>query len=47
MMCAPDVMDVERQVLETLNGATEATVDSDTLTIRNPANNMGLVFRAE
>lgn len=47
MVCAPDVMDVERQVLEALNGATEATVDSDTLTIRNSSNNTGLVLRAE
>ena len=47
MMCAPDVMEVERQVLEALYGTTRATVDSDTLTIRNGASNTGLILRAE
>jgi heat shock protein HslJ len=47
MMCAPDVMHVEQQVLEALNGTTEATVDSDTLTIHNRANNTGLILRSE
>lgn len=47
MMCAPDVMEIERQVLAALDGATEATVDSDTLTIRHNSNNTGLILRAE
>ncbi len=47
MMCASDVMDIERQVLEALNGATTVTVDSDTLTVRNNTNNTGLILRAE
>ncbi|MBY8859647.1 META domain-containing protein [Nocardia sp. CA2R105] len=47
MMCAPDVMQIEQQVLEALTGATEATVDSDTLTIRNRANDTGLILRSE
>ncbi len=47
MTCAPDVMQVEQQVLEALNGTTEATVDSDTLTVRNRANNTGLILRSE
>jgi len=47
MMCAPDVMQVEQQVLEALTGATEATVDSDTLTIHNRANDTGLILRSE
>ncbi|WP_084531867.1 META domain-containing protein [Nocardia miyunensis] len=47
MMCAPDVMQVEQQVLEALNGTTEATVDSDTLTIHNRADDNGLILRSE
>ncbi|ATL68493.1 META domain-containing protein [Nocardia terpenica] len=47
MLCAPEVMDVERQVLEALDGETRLDVDSDTLTIRNTGNNTGLILRAE
>ncbi|MBF6331002.1 META domain-containing protein [Nocardia transvalensis] len=47
MACEPDAMDVERQVLEALDGKTRTTVDSDTLTIHNDGNNTGLVLRAE
>ncbi|WP_280362650.1 META domain-containing protein [Nocardia wallacei] len=47
MACPPEVMEVERQVLEALDGKTTATVDAATLTLRNPANNTGLVLRAE
>ncbi|MQY21024.1 hypothetical protein NRB20_41330 [Nocardia sp. RB20] len=47
MMCAQDVMQVEQQVLEALDGTTEATVDSDALTIRNRANGAGLILRSE
>lgn len=47
MTCAPDVMQVEQQVLAALNGATTATVDSDTLTIENQSNNTGLILRSE
>lgn len=47
MACAPEVMDVERQVLEVLNGKTITTIDSDALTIRNEASGTGLELRAE
>lgn len=47
MMCDPQVMEVEQQVLEALDGKTTATIDSDTLTLRNSANNTGLKLRAE
>jgi heat shock protein HslJ len=47
MACADDVMDLERQVLQALDGRTTATVDGNTLTLRNPGNNTGLVLRAE
>ncbi|RDI67298.1 META domain-containing protein [Nocardia pseudobrasiliensis] len=47
MACEPDVMEVERQVLEALDGRTRATVDADTLTLHNDGNNTGLVLRAE
>ncbi|RDI50768.1 META domain-containing protein [Nocardia mexicana] len=47
MACAPEVMEVERQVLEALDGKTSATIDADTLTLRNSGNNTGLVLRAQ
>ncbi|UGT43198.1 META domain-containing protein [Nocardia yamanashiensis] len=47
MMCEPDVMEVERQVLAVLDGKTTATVDSDELTLRNAATGTGLGLRAE
>ncbi len=47
MMCDPDVMDVERQVLAALDGKTTATIDSDELTLRNSGNGTGLKLRAE
>ncbi|MGX1807076.1 META domain-containing protein [Nocardia sp. NPDC055321] len=47
MMCDAAIMEVEQQVLEALNGKTTATIDSDTLTLRNTANGTGLKFRAE
>lgn len=45
MMCSPEVMEVERAVLATLDGTAQATVDADTLTLRNP-NGHGLTLRA-
>ncbi|WP_043653401.1 META domain-containing protein [Nocardia thailandica] len=45
MMCAPEVMEVEADVLKALDGRTNATVDADTLTLRND-NGYGLVLRA-
>ncbi|MCM6776719.1 META domain-containing protein [Nocardia sp. CDC159] len=47
MACEPEVMEVERQVLEALDGKTRATIDADTLTLRNDGNNTGLVLRAQ
>ncbi|BCK56391.1 META domain-containing protein [Nocardia wallacei] len=47
MACPTEVMEVERQVLEVLDGKTTATVDAATLTLRNPGNNTGLMLRAE
>ncbi|MGW2661915.1 META domain-containing protein [Nocardia tengchongensis] len=47
MMCAPEVMEVEQQVLGALDGKTKATIDSDVLTLRNAGNNTGLKLRAE
>ncbi|MVU77958.1 META domain-containing protein [Nocardia sp. ET3-3] len=47
MMCDPQVMDVERQVLQALDGKTKATIDSNELTIRNTGNNTGLKLRTE
>ncbi|MFQ6395984.1 META domain-containing protein [Nocardia sp. KC 131] len=46
MMCAPEVMEVENAVLETLDGKTTATIDADTLTLRNDNGN-GLTLHAE
>ncbi|MFD3706830.1 META domain-containing protein [Nocardia sp. NPDC058658] len=45
MMCPPEVMEVEQDVLRALDGKTTATVDADTLTLRND-NGYGLVLRA-
>ncbi|WP_019926965.1 META domain-containing protein [Nocardia sp. BMG111209] len=47
MACADDVMALEGQVLQALDGRTTATVDGNTLTLRNPGNGTGLVLRAE
>ncbi|MBB5915873.1 heat shock protein HslJ [Nocardia transvalensis] len=46
MACPPEVMEVEQQVLEALDGKTTTTIDADTLTLRNSGNNTGLVLRA-
>ncbi|MGW5382738.1 META domain-containing protein [Nocardia sp. NPDC003963] len=46
MMCAPEIMEVEQAVLATLDGTAQATVDADTLTLRNP-NGHGLTLRAQ
>ncbi|WP_410872271.1 META domain-containing protein [Nocardia sp. A7] len=45
MMCPPEVMEVEQNVLRALDGKTTATVDADTLTLRND-NGYGLILRA-
>ncbi|MBL1076574.1 META domain-containing protein [Nocardia sp. 2] len=47
MACAPDVMEVESQVLAVLNGKTITTIDSSQLTIRNETTGTGLELRAE
>ncbi|MEC3918068.1 META domain-containing protein [Nocardia sp. CDC160] len=47
MMCDPQVMEVEQAVLQTLDGKTTASIDSDDLTLRNVGNNTGLKLRAE
>ncbi|MFI6998559.1 META domain-containing protein [Nocardia sp. NPDC050175] len=46
MLCSPEVMEVEQAVLKALDGKTTATVDADTLTLRN-TNGNGLTLRAE
>ncbi|MEU7146256.1 META domain-containing protein [Nocardia sp. NPDC046473] len=46
MLCSPEVMEVEQAVLKALDGKTTATVDADTLTLRN-LNGNGLTLRAE
>ncbi|KAF0847401.1 META domain-containing protein [Nocardia caishijiensis] len=46
MMCAPEVMDVERHVLGVLDGHTDSTIDADTLTLRN-TDGTGLELRAQ
>lgn len=46
MLCDPEVMEVERAVLTALDGPTLATIDADTLTLRNKNGN-GLVLRAQ
>ncbi|MEV6559112.1 META domain-containing protein [Nocardia sp. NPDC051756] len=46
MLCPVEVMDVEQSVLKALDGKTTATVDANTLTLRN-ANGNGLTLRAE
>ncbi|MFC4126956.1 META domain-containing protein [Nocardia rhizosphaerae] len=45
MMCAPEVMEVENDVLRALDGTTTATVDADQLTLRNE-NGYGLILHA-
>ncbi|MBF6348553.1 META domain-containing protein [Nocardia flavorosea] len=45
MLCPPEVMEVEQAVLAALDGTAQATVDADTLTLRNP-NGHGLTLRA-
>ncbi|MFE3052238.1 META domain-containing protein [Nocardia sp. NPDC059239] len=47
MTCDPQVMEVEQQVLQALDGKTKATIDSNELTIRNSGNDTGLKLRAE
>ncbi|MFC3438917.1 META domain-containing protein [Nocardia seriolae] len=46
-MCEPQVMELETQVLQALDGKTTATIDSDQLTLRNSTNNTGLKLRAQ
>ncbi|MEV6426911.1 META domain-containing protein [Nocardia sp. NPDC051463] len=45
MLCPPEVMEVENAVLAALDGRTTATIDADTLTLRNDRGN-GLILRA-
>ncbi|GGK39112.1 META domain-containing protein [Nocardia camponoti] len=45
MACPPEVMDVEQNVLRALDGTAHATVDADTLTLRND-NGYGLTLTA-
>ncbi|MFD4457997.1 META domain-containing protein [Nocardia sp. NPDC058480] len=45
MMCPPEVMEVEQNVLRALDGRTTATIDADTLTLRND-NGYGLILHA-
>ncbi|MFD3744226.1 META domain-containing protein [Nocardia sp. NPDC058633] len=46
MMCPPEVMEIEQNVLRVLDGRTTATVDADTLTLRND-NGYGLILHAK
>lgn len=46
MMCAPDVMEIENAVLRALDGRTTATIDGDSLTLRNDNGN-GLILHAQ
>ncbi|WP_446222921.1 META domain-containing protein [Nocardia sp. IBHARD005] len=46
MMCPPEVMEVEQNVLRALDGRTTATIDADTLTLRND-NGYGLILHAQ
>lgn len=46
MMCEPDVMEVEQHVLRALDGHATATIDADTLTLRND-NGSGLIMHAQ
>lgn len=46
MMCPPEVMEVEQNVLRALDGRTTATIDAATLTLRND-NGYGLILRAQ
>ncbi|GGK93351.1 META domain-containing protein [Nocardia jinanensis] len=45
MMCTPEIMEVEQAILAVLDGTARATVDADTLTLRNPDGH-GLTLRA-
>ncbi|MEV5832388.1 META domain-containing protein [Nocardia sp. NPDC052112] len=45
MACAPEIMEVEQAVLKALDGKTTATIDADTLILRN-TNGFGLTLRA-
>ncbi|WP_433709909.1 META domain-containing protein [Nocardia sp. CA-084685] len=45
MACAPEIMEVEQAVLKALDGKTSATIDADTLILRN-TNGFGLTLRA-
>ncbi|MEV2220902.1 META domain-containing protein [Nocardia vinacea] len=45
MACAPEIMEVERAVLMALDGKTTATIDADSLILRN-TNGFGLTLRA-
>lgn len=46
MLCAPEIMEVEQSVLKVLDGKTTATIDADTLILRN-TNGFGLTLRAQ
>ncbi|MFD4430178.1 META domain-containing protein [Nocardia sp. NPDC058497] len=46
MMCPPDVMEIESHVLRALDGRTTATIDGDSLTLRND-NGTGLILHAQ
>jgi heat shock protein HslJ len=46
MACAPEIMEVEQAVLKALDGKTTATIDANTLILRN-TNGSGLTLRAE
>ncbi|RJO68307.1 META domain-containing protein [Nocardia panacis] len=46
MLCSPEVMEVEQQVLRTLDGKVNASVDADVLTLRKP-DGSGLILHAE
>ncbi|MRH87448.1 META domain-containing protein [Nocardia sp. SYP-A9097] len=47
MMCDPQVMDVERAVLQALDGKATATIDSNNLSLQNTGNGTGLRLHAE
>ncbi|BDT99027.1 META domain-containing protein [Nocardia sputorum] len=46
MLCSPEVMEVEQSMLKAMDGKTTATVDAETLTLRND-NGAGLVLHAQ
>ncbi|MEV4124964.1 META domain-containing protein [Nocardia sp. NPDC049707] len=45
MACAPEIMEIEQAVLKVLDGKTTATIDAQTLILRN-TNGFGLTLRA-